>query len=113
MLFTYDTEQASLLVERAELEVEQMKAGITDKKNARDQLEKEKKKAGKDEQLSYTLEIQACDADIREAEYNLKLMEKEVERQKEAFESTEVVSPVDGQITSMNTTGDSYDTNGQ
>ena len=113
VLFTYDTEQASLLVERAELEVEQMKAGITDKKNARDQLEKEKKKAGTDEQLSYTLEIQACDADIREAEYNLKLKEKEVERQKEAFESTEVVSPVDGQITSMNTTGDSYDANGQ
>lgn len=113
VLFKYDTEQASLLVEKAELELEQMKAEIKAKESARAQLEKEKQKASKDEQLSYTLEIQACDAAIREGQYNLKLKEKEVGHLKESLTSTEVLSPVSGEVTSMNTNGDVYDSQGQ
>lgn len=112
VLFTYDIEEASLELEKAQLELDQLKAGITAKENEKAALEKEKKSAPKSEQLSYTLEIQACDTEIRETQYNISVKEKELARLEAALENPEVTSPVDGSIRAMNIEGNEYGSDG-
>ena len=107
VLFQYDMELLSLDLEKAELELEQMKSARDAKVRERDELAKQKEQAKQEDQLAYTLEIQGCDTEIREAEYNIALKEKDVERLKEALDVTEVYAPVAGTIQKVNEPGDS------
>lgn len=105
VLFVYDTEQTTLNLEKARLELEQLKNTVTAKNNERASLEAEKAGAGADQQLSYTLEIQEVDTAIMEANYNISLKEKEIQKMEETRNHLEVKSPVDGHVQSINAEG--------
>jgi len=111
ILFTYDSEAAELDLEKARLELEQMKNTVTSKENEKAQLEKDKAKAAASEQLSYSLAIQEADTAIREANYNIALKEKEIQKLEESMNNLEVTSPVDGRVQSLNAEG-GYDNYG-
>lgn len=57
VLFTYDMEDMQLTIDKAKLEIEQMKNNVKDLTAQISQLEKEKKSAPTSEQLSYTVQI--------------------------------------------------------
>lgn len=105
ILFTYDSQAAELDLEKAQLELEQLKNTVTAKESQKAQLEKDKAKAGASEQLSYSLEIQEADTAIREANYNAALKEKEIQKLQDGMNNLEVTSPVDGRIQSLNVDG--------
>ncbi|MEA4964322.1 MAG: HlyD family efflux transporter periplasmic adaptor subunit [Oscillospiraceae bacterium] len=105
VLFTYDSEAAQLSLEKAQLELEQLNNSVTSLESEKSDLEKEKAKASAAEQLSYTLEIQSTDTSIREANYNIGLKEKEIQKLQDSMENLEVVSPVDGRVQSLNADG--------
>ena len=105
VLFTYDMQQVELNLEKGQLELEQLRNTKTAKETEKAQLEADKAKAPASEQLSYTLEIQEADTAIREAEYNISLKEKEVQKLAEALDHLEVTSPVDGRVQSLNEDG--------
>ena len=98
LLFTYDAEQGQLTLEKARLELEQLKAALASKEAELEKLKKEEEKASEANKLSYTLAIQECETAIREANYNISLKEKEVARTEASLENMEIVSPVDGKI---------------
>lgn len=102
VLFVYDSDQAKINLEKAKLELEQMKNTISSKKKEKAALEKEKKNASSDQKLQYTLEIQEADAAILEAEYNLSAKEQEVEKLAAILNSLEVKSPIAGVVQSIN-----------
>lgn len=102
VLFTYDMDLAELNLEKAQLELDQMKASLTAKEAEKEKLETEKAKAPESAQLSYTLEIQECETQIREANYNITLKERELALQEEALGVTEYVSPITGRVKSLN-----------
>ena len=79
VLFTYDMEDMQLTIDKAKLEIEQMKNNVKDLTTQISQLEKEKKSAPTSEQLSYTVQIQALEADKKEAEYNITVKQKELD----------------------------------
>lgn len=103
VLFVYDTQQITLNLEKARLELEQLRNTVTAKNNERASLEAEKAKAGADQQLSYTLEIQEVDTAIMETNYNISLKEKEIQKMEATLNNLEVKSPVDGHVQSINT----------
>lgn len=102
VLFTYDMEAYELNLEKAQLELDQMKGALASSQKEKEQLEKEKEKAGADAQLSYTLEIESLATTIREQEYNIALKEREVGRLTESLEVTEVTAPISGRVKTVN-----------
>ena len=79
VLFTYDTDSLQLTLEKQQLELEQLQATIENKNKENKQLQKDAKGAKGSTKLEYTVQIQSNEADIKEAEYNSKLKEKEIE----------------------------------
>lgn len=111
LLFTYDSEAAALELEKAQLELQQMQNTVAAKESEKEQLEKDKAKAKESELLQYNLAIQEASTAIREANYNISLKEKEIERLAESMYNLEVYSPVDGRIQALNENG-GYDNYG-
>ncbi|MDR0890246.1 MAG: efflux RND transporter periplasmic adaptor subunit [Oscillospiraceae bacterium] len=109
VLFTYDTEEMQLAIDKAVLEIEQMKNDITDMTAQIAQLEKEKNAAPESEKLSYTVQIQSMQADIKETKYTITVKERELESLRLNAESGEITSTIDGKVKSI-TEGDEYST---
>lgn len=102
VLFVYDTEETAENLEKAKLEYERIENEIENKKNEIALLEKEKKKAGSDEQLDYTIQIQSAQLDLKQSEYSLQSKQVEIDKLEDALDNAEVTSEIDGVIKSIN-----------
>ncbi|MCI8464733.1 MAG: efflux RND transporter periplasmic adaptor subunit [Lachnospiraceae bacterium] len=101
-LFEYDTEDMSLKLEQANLELEKISNSI-DTINAQiEELTKAKKKAPASEQLSYTTQIQEAQMNVKQEEYNYKVKELEIDRLKKSMESSVVSSTIAGIVQEIN-----------
>ncbi|MBQ6020846.1 MAG: efflux RND transporter periplasmic adaptor subunit [Clostridia bacterium] len=109
VLFVYDKEQFELDLEKAGLELEQLKSTLAADQSQIAQLEKDRSAVDASEKLSYTLEIQELTADMTETKYNISIKEKEIEKLKSSEASLEVKSPVDGTVQSVNENGSDED----
>ena len=104
-LFRYDTEEMQLSLEQAELDLEGISNQISTLKNQLDDLEDEKKKASKDEQYSYTVQIQSVELQIKNEEYNSSVKKSEIDKLKASLETAEVYSEVEGVVKEVNLNG--------
>ena len=111
VLFLYDTQKATLDIERSKLEYEKLENSLQSLKETKARLENEKQYASQDQQLQYSLEIKETDADILETEYNMKSKKAEIDAMEASIEVTEVVSPASGTVTAINKSG--YDNYGE
>lgn len=108
-LFTYDTDQLQLDLDKKLLEQEQLKASIENYKEQIEDLEKEKARASSSEKLQYTVQIQTTELDLKEAELNLKAKETEIAQAEAILQNASVVSPVTGRVQSITENGyDNY-----
>lgn len=108
-LFSYDTEQLQLTLDKQRLELEQLRATIENYKEQIADLEKDRDKAPSGDKLQYTIEIQSLQVDLKESELSLISKEEAVTQSEAILENTTVVSPVTGRIQSINESGtDSY-----
>ena len=98
VLFTYDTDELSINLEKQKLELEQLENTIETKKEEKKSLEKEKAKAPSSAKLEYTIEIQTAEAEIRESEYSVKEKKAEIKKTKESLKNWEVTSPINGRV---------------
>ena len=110
-LFTYDQTQAQLDLEKAQLELDQMKSTLSAKQEEKARLERDKSNVSADQQLQYDLEIREATAAILEQQYNISLKEKEVQRLTDSVGKAEIASPVDGRVQTVNENGGT-DSNG-
>jgi HlyD family secretion protein len=101
VLFTYDKDSLELSVETAQLELEQIRNNISSYEEQITQLTKEKKKAGKSEQLSYSIQIQEAQLNLSEEQFNLKKKEAEAADLQKDLEDVDVVAEVDGMVQSI------------
>lgn len=109
ILFSYDTDQLQLALDKQRLEKEQLEASIENYKDQINDLEKQRKKAGQSAQLQYTVQIQSLQVDLKEAELNLKAKEQEVAKSEEVLKNADVKSPVTGRVQEINENGtDNY-----
>ena len=104
-LFSYDTEELQLNLDKKNLELEQLKASIEAYKTQIKQLEQERAGVSGSERMRYTLEIQSTQVDLKEAELKIKSHEQAVEDAAALLENSTVVSPIDGRVQNINETG--------
>ena len=106
-LFSYDTQQMQLALDKQRLELEQLEAAI---ENYRDQIaDLEKDRNNASNKLEYTIQIQTLEVDLKEAEINVKAKRDAVAQSEMLLENAVVVTPVDGRIQSVSENGmDNY-----
>lgn len=97
-LFSYDTEQLQLTLDKQKLELEQLNASIENYKSQIKQLEKERERVYGTDKLQYTVQIQSTQVDLKEAELKIKTKETEVQKSEDILENATVLSPVTGRI---------------
>ena len=108
-LFSYDTEELQLTLDKQRLELEQLKASIENYTEQIADLEADSKRVSAADKLQYTIQIQSTQVDLKEAELNLKAKEAEVAKSENILENATVVSPVTGRVQSINENGmDNY-----
>ncbi|MGM9614200.1 MAG: efflux RND transporter periplasmic adaptor subunit [Oscillospiraceae bacterium] len=112
VLFSYDTEAMQLSLDKLYLDRESLENTVSAAETEIAELERQKKSAPSDQQLSYTLQINSREADIREAEYNMALKDKEIEAMENSMENTEITSPISGRVMSVGSTEDTGDVMG-
>ncbi len=101
-LFSYDTEQLQLTLDKQRLEAEQLQSSIESYTEQVAQLEKDRDRTySSSDKLKYTLQIQTAQLDLKEAEIKLKTKQSEVTKSEYLLENAVVTSPVDGRITSL------------
>lgn len=105
ILFSYDTEQLQLTLDKQRLELEQLQATVENLTEQIAQLEKERNRVGGSDKLQYTVQIQTNQVDLKEAELNIKTKETEVEKSEQLLENADVVSPVNGRVQSIHEEG--------
>ena len=101
VLFSYDTEAMQLSLDKLMIEQESLENTISAAESEIAELQKQKANASSDQKLSYTLQIDAREADRREAEYNLALKRREVAAMEEDMEKTEITAPMSGRVMSV------------
>ncbi len=104
-LFSYDTEELQLNLDKKNLELEKLKASIEAYKTQIKQLENERAAVSGTEKMRYTLEIQSTQVDLKEAELKIKSHERAVEEAAALLENSTVVSPIDGRVQNINENG--------
>ena len=108
-LFSYDTDQLQLNLDKQRLELEQLQATIENYRSQIADLEKDQKKASANNKLQYTIQIQSLQVDLKEAELNLTAKEKEVAQSENILENAVVYAPVTGRVQSISENGyDNY-----
>jgi len=104
-LFSYDTEELQLSLDKQRLEQEQLTMSIENFKKQIETLEKSLNTVGGTTKLQYTIEIQSTQVDLKEAEIKLKTKESEVKKSEDLLANATVVSPVAGRIQSISENG--------
>ena len=108
-LFSYDTDQLQLALDKQKLELEQLQASIDSYTEQIADLEKDRNRASANNKLQYTVQIQSLQVDLKEAQLNLAAKEKEVANSESVLENAVVTAPVTGRIQSISENGmDNY-----
>lgn len=98
VLFTYDADSAKNSLDKAKLELEELRNTLTSKQEEINQLKKDKTKASANNQLDYTLKIQEAETDVRETQYNIGLKQKEIQAYEAQTKDLDVTAPFAGRI---------------
>ena len=101
-LFSYDTEELQLNLDKKNLELEQLKSSIESYKEKIKTLERERSGLSGTAKLQYTVEIQSAQVDQKEAELKLKTKEEEVKKAQELLDNSTVTSPITGRVQKIN-----------
>ena len=101
-LFSYDTEELQLNLDKKNLELQQLKSSIETYKQKIATLEKERSSVSGTARLQYTVEIQSAQVDQKEAELKLKTKEDEVQKAQALLDNSTVVSPITGRVQKIN-----------
>ena len=108
-LFSYDTQQLQLSLDKQRLELEQLEASIENYKDQIADLEKDRSKAKDSDKLEYTIQIQTVQLDLKEAEINIKAKQDAVAQSEAMLKNTVVLAPVTGRVQSISESGtDNY-----
>ncbi len=98
LLFEYDLSSIQEDLQEAKLDLERLKNEAVNLQQQINTLEKEKKQAKADSQLSYTIEIETNKMNLKKNEYDQKSKTAEIQKLENAMLNTEVRSDIDGVI---------------
>lgn len=100
-LFSYDTEELQLNLEKQILQVEQLEATIENAKAQIEKLEKELERASSNTKPELFIQLRTAQIEQTESELNLKTKQGEVKKSQHLLENAVVISPVTGRVTAI------------
>lgn len=103
LLFNYDLSSIQQSLKETQLELDRLKNEAMSLQNQIATLEKEKKQASRDSQLSYTIEIETNKMNLQKNQYDQQSKQAQIEKLQNATENTEVRSEIDGIIQKIDT----------
>ena len=103
LLFEYDLSSIQDSLKEAQLALDRLKNEALSLNEQITTLEKEKKKANKSSQLSYTIEIETNKMNLKKNEYDQVSKQAEIDKLQAATTNTEVRSEIDGVIQKIDT----------
>ena len=103
LLFEYDLSSIQESLEETQLDLDRLKNEASSLTEQIATLEKEKKQATQDNQLSYTIEIETNKMKLKKNEYSQKSKQAEIDKLQSATGNTEVRSSIDGVIQKIDT----------
>ena len=104
-LFTYETRQLKLSLDKQKLELQQLEATIDNYEDQISDLKKERKKAKESDKLEYTIQIQSIQVDLQEAKINLSAKQESLEQAQQILKNATVCAPVSGRIQAISESG--------
>ena len=104
-LFSYDTEELQLSLDKKNLEAAQLQSTIESSQEKIKTLERERQSVTGTARLQYTVEIQSAQVDMKEAELKLKTKQDEVKKAEELLNNSTVTSPINGRVQKINESG--------
>lgn len=104
VLFRYDTQEQEFSLTEAQIALQGIANQISTQKTQLESLKSAKAKAGKDEQYSYTVQIQSKELEIEQLEYQSTLKQNEIDKIQLSLQNTDVLSEADGVVKEINTT---------
>lgn len=111
-LFSYDVSAGEEELATARLELERLKTEAVSYQEQINTYQQEKEKAAQEDQLSYTIQIQSTQMDLKKNEYEQKSKAAEIEKLEKVSDSPIVTSEIDGVIKTINSdvmgNGDSF-----
>ncbi len=105
-LFEYKTDDLSLQIAQAKLELESIANQITDYNNQIKALTAEKNAASKDEQFNYTVQIQSLQTSIKQSEFEQQSKKLEIQKMEDTMKQSTVTSKINGIVKSINESGE-------
>lgn len=108
-LFSYDTEELQLSLDKQKLELTQMQATIESYNAQIATLQQESNSVSGTAKLQYTIEIQSTQLDLKEAQLRLEAKKTDVQKAEDLLANATIVSPIKGRVQSINSSGtDAY-----
>ncbi len=103
VLFNYDLSSIQQSLKETQLELDRLKNEAMSLNNQINTLEKERRKASRDSQLDYQIQIETNRMNLQKNSYDQKTREAQIEKLNEAVNNTEVRSEIDGIIQKIDT----------
>lgn len=102
VLFTYDAEELALTLEQARLELEGIGNSIDSINSNIEELKKQRDDAPSDQELSFTIQIQSAQLDVKNKEYERTQKSNEIDKLEKSINNADVKSEIDGVIKAIN-----------
>lgn len=109
-LFEYDVEEMQLQLDQSKLDLEQAQSETKSYTAQIETLEKQKKNATVNQQLSITNQIEELNLRLTQANYTVETKEKEIQKLEKSINNAVVKATVNGKIQTVNSDGMSTDT---
>lgn len=114
ILFRYDTQDMQFSLTQLEIDQDSIANMISTLQRQLNNLQTEKKNASKDDQASYTVQINDVEIQIKAQQYESSKKKEEIDKLRESMNNAEVFSEVDGVVKEVNDTpGSQTDSSGQ
>ena len=97
-LFSYDSDELSLTLDRQDLDLERLKASIKEKEKQLSDVQKELKNASGDRKTALNIELRQLQADLTQAKYDQEVKKTEIEYTEKMLKNADVFSPIDGTV---------------
>lgn len=104
VLFRYDTQELQFSLREADIALEGIANQISTLQAQITSLKAEQKKAQKDDQISYTIQIQSAENQINQLKYDSDLKKAEKDKLQNDLSNTDVLCEVEGVVKEVNST---------
>lgn len=97
-LFSYDTDELNLTLDKQELEQDRLEAEIDDIEKQIKDVNTELKKATGDTKTQLNIQLRQLEMELTQAEYDGEVLEKDIEYTEKMLKNVHVYSPIDGTV---------------